>query len=187
MKRVFLSCLLALFAVCAYPVIHKCKDPNGQMRYSDRICSATGSEDMDAPKKILPSKPRPTDAAGGENAAAAKASAPAQPVGAAKPAQPIAPEKPASGGIIAKILSLFSFSKKKPDIPAEGVAKKPEIPMAGAPAPTVEIPALRARCKSKTHCAQVASCEEALQLMHCPDNKLDEDGNGVPCEETLCK
>lgn len=43
------------------------------------------------------------------------------------------------------------------------------------------------QCGAKHYCNEMASCEEArFYLTHCGLNKLDRDGDGVPCE-ALCK
>lgn len=43
------------------------------------------------------------------------------------------------------------------------------------------------RCDGRQHCTQMRSCDEARYfLAHCPDVKMDGDGDGVPCEEQHC-
>lgn len=43
-------------------------------------------------------------------------------------------------------------------------------------------------CDGRTRCAQLHSCEEAIYfLKNCPGVKLDDDGDGVPCEAMLCR
>ena len=43
------------------------------------------------------------------------------------------------------------------------------------------------KCSQKTYCTEMNSCEEArYHLETCGLNRLDSDGDGVPCE-TLCK
>jgi len=43
------------------------------------------------------------------------------------------------------------------------------------------------RCRGKTHCSHMSSCEEAKFYLHnCPGVKIDGDGNGVPCEKQWC-
>jgi len=45
----------------------------------------------------------------------------------------------------------------------------------------------RFRCDGRQHCSQMRSCDEArFFLSHCPDTKMDGDGDGEPCESTLC-
>ncbi|HSM53571.1 MAG TPA: excalibur calcium-binding domain-containing protein [Erythrobacter sp.] len=40
------------------------------------------------------------------------------------------------------------------------------------------------QCTGKQHCSQMASCGEArFYLQHCPDTKMDGDGDGEPCED----
>ncbi|WP_115952562.1 excalibur calcium-binding domain-containing protein [Cupriavidus plantarum] len=48
-------------------------------------------------------------------------------------------------------------------------------------------PALALRCEGKTMCHQMQSCEEAtFYLRNCPGTKIDGDGDGIPCERSLC-
>ena len=43
------------------------------------------------------------------------------------------------------------------------------------------------RCEGKTRCHEMHSCEEAtFYLKNCPGVKIDGDGDGIPCERTLC-
>ena len=43
------------------------------------------------------------------------------------------------------------------------------------------------QCTGKQHCSQMASCGEArYYLRHCPDTKMDGDGDGLPCED-MCR
>lgn len=47
--------------------------------------------------------------------------------------------------------------------------------------------AQRFSCDGRQHCSQMRSCEEARYfLRHCPNTKMDGDGDGVPCEQQLC-
>jgi hypothetical protein len=42
-------------------------------------------------------------------------------------------------------------------------------------------------CEGKTHCSQMASCEEAtFYLKNCPGTKMDGDKDGIPCESQHC-
>jgi cold shock CspA family protein len=39
-------------------------------------------------------------------------------------------------------------------------------------------------CSGKQHCSQMSSCDEArFYIAHCPDTKMDGDGDGEPCED----
>jgi len=43
------------------------------------------------------------------------------------------------------------------------------------------------RCDGRTRCSQMTSCEEAtFFLRHCPDTRMDGDGDGIPCEQQWC-
>ncbi|AVA33932.1 hypothetical protein RN01_08030 [Cupriavidus sp. SHE] len=42
-------------------------------------------------------------------------------------------------------------------------------------------------CQGKTRCNEMTSCDEAkFYLQNCPGTKIDGDGDGIPCERTLC-
>ena len=45
----------------------------------------------------------------------------------------------------------------------------------------------RFECQGKTHCTQMASCEEAtFYIKNCPGTEMDGDNDGIPCERQLC-
>lgn len=45
----------------------------------------------------------------------------------------------------------------------------------------------RPRCGSKTTCAEMNSCEEAMYFLNqCGQRRLDRDGDGIPCENGPC-
>lgn len=45
----------------------------------------------------------------------------------------------------------------------------------------------RPRCGSKTTCAEMNSCEEAMYFLNqCGQRRLDRDGDGIPCESGPC-
>lgn len=42
-------------------------------------------------------------------------------------------------------------------------------------------------CDGRQHCSQMRSCAEATYfIQHCPNTKMDGDGDGVPCESQWC-
>jgi cold shock CspA family protein len=42
-------------------------------------------------------------------------------------------------------------------------------------------------CDGRTHCSQMTSCAEAAYfLRHCPNTKMDSNGDGEPCEQQWC-
>ena len=42
-------------------------------------------------------------------------------------------------------------------------------------------------CLGKVDCSEMSSCEEAkYYMLNCPDTRLDPDGDGVPCESSVC-
>ena len=43
-------------------------------------------------------------------------------------------------------------------------------------------------CDGRTYCSQMTSCAEATYfLRHCPNTKMDGNGDGVPCERQWCR
>ncbi|WP_303842967.1 excalibur calcium-binding domain-containing protein [Aeromonas sobria] len=48
-------------------------------------------------------------------------------------------------------------------------------------------PAQSYQCDGRQHCSQMTSCEEATWfLQHCPNTKMDGEGDGIPCENQWC-
>lgn len=42
-------------------------------------------------------------------------------------------------------------------------------------------------CDGRTHCSQMRSCDEATYFIrHCPNTKMDGNGDGAPCERQWC-
>ena len=62
------------------------------------------------------------------------------------------------------------------------------------PAVNVPLPLAAARdaaaplaCDGRTRCPQMRSCAEAKWFVsHCPDTRMDGDGDGIPCESQHC-
>ena len=43
------------------------------------------------------------------------------------------------------------------------------------------------RCDGRQYCSQMKSCAEAKYFIkHCPQTKMDGDGDGIPCEQQWC-
>jgi cold shock CspA family protein len=63
----------------------------------------------------------------------------------------------------------------EPDsVDAPVVAASPEAPS-------------RFQCDGRTMCSQMTSCAEAKYFIrHCPNTKMDGNGDGVPCEQQWC-
>jgi cold shock CspA family protein len=50
-----------------------------------------------------------------------------------------------------------------------------------------QMPARRYECDGREYCSQMTSCDEATWfLQHCPNMKMDGEGDGIPCEDQLC-
>lgn len=64
--------------------------------------------------------------------------------------------------------------------------KMPAVPVADTPALATETTE-NFSCDGRRYCSQMTSCAEATYfLRHCPNTKMDGDGDGVPCEMELC-
>jgi cold shock CspA family protein len=65
------------------------------------------------------------------------------------------------------------------------LAKPPPVQ---AVTPLVSTPAVATfKCDGRTMCSQMTSCAEATYfLQHCPNTKMDGNGDGEPCEQQWC-
>ena len=63
----------------------------------------------------------------------------------------------------------------------------PAAPMPLAAPATTSDASSPFKCDGRTHCSQMTSCAEAtFFLEHCPDTRMDGNGDGVPCEQQWC-
>lgn len=75
-------------------------------------------------------------------------------------------------------IGVYAFTGYTQDDP-EPVAV-PAVAASPAPSP-------RFSCDGRTMCSQMTSCAEArFFLQHCPDTKMDGNGDGEPCERQWC-
>lgn len=70
-------------------------------------------------------------------------------------------------------------------------SQRPTTPTRPAPANNAASQARPAtaayECNGRQHCSQMRSCAEARWvLQHCPNTKMDGDGDKIPCEDQLC-
>jgi cold shock CspA family protein len=77
-------------------------------------------------------------------------------------------------------LGAFGYSEYlKRVAPTETPASEVSMPFVSAPSRYV--------CDGRTRCPQMTSCDEAKFFIdHCPNTKMDGDGDGVPCESQWC-
>ncbi|NIJ79991.1 excalibur calcium-binding domain-containing protein [Xanthomonas cannabis] len=107
------------------------------------------------------------------------------------------PANPAQGLSLGKVLLLMllvgggAVAYQQRDRLADLVA--PTAVPDQTPAPS-RVPATAAAaspqfsCAGRTHCSQMTSCADARYvLQHCPDTRMDGDGDGVPCEDQWCR
>jgi hypothetical protein len=101
-------------------------------------------------------------------------------------ARPVEPEweRSASSGLTAPEVPpapSASEARAEPAMPETDEVPRPMPALADAATPT------GFACDGRQYCSQMTSCEEATYfLQHCPDTKMDGDGDGVPCERQWC-
>lgn len=77
------------------------------------------------------------------------------------------------------VAAWYGYGKVRPA--ANQFSQVPAAAQATAPA------AERYKCDGRTHCSEMRSCAEATYfIQHCPNTKMDGDGDGVPCERQWC-
>lgn len=83
---------------------------------------------------------------------------------------------------VAGALAWYGYGKVKNGHGPEALSSVPATAQASPAAATA-----RFRCDGRTHCSEMRSCEEATYFIkHCPNTKMDGDGDGVPCERQWC-
>ncbi|WP_033137514.1 excalibur calcium-binding domain-containing protein [Aeromonas finlandensis] len=87
--------------------------------------------------------------------------------------------------VLAGLFSIYSrFS-------AESMAPLPTPSVSSSGSSFSEVssqPAQRYQCDGREYCSQMTSCEEATWfLQHCPNTKMDGEGDGIPCENQWCE
>lgn len=73
--------------------------------------------------------------------------------------------------------------------PPSAVAEPPSAAVTSVPlnSPVPLARKVSFHCDGRQHCSQMTSCAEAKYfLQHCPDPRVDGDGDGVPCEQQWC-
>jgi cold shock CspA family protein len=81
------------------------------------------------------------------------------------------------------------YSKRASAYPSADTSQPLARPVATEePVSVLQPPSASFRCDGRQHCSQMTSCAEAtFFLKNCPDVKMDGDGDGIPCEEQLCR
>ena len=76
-------------------------------------------------------------------------------------------------------IGVYGFSRINSTKPTADVARAVSATQAIAPSSF--------KCDGRTTCSQMTSCAEAKYfLQHCPDVKMDGNGDGEPCEQQWC-
>ncbi|RYF26185.1 MAG: cold-shock protein [Comamonadaceae bacterium] len=114
---------------------------------------------------------------------------------------PRAPRAPRASGISARLVALivlcvcsagvYWWSANRmgaqPALSAPAARADTAMPTAPLSAPVLLAPKVSFRCDGRKHCSQMTSCAEAKYfLQHCPDPRMDGNGDGVPCEQQWC-
>lgn len=185
MKKIALPLLVLLFSAYAHSEdYYKCREANGRIRYTDRLCSTFGDEYFGTSKKKFPvtleKQERMVDKVKAMNNAS-NISGASEPLENKSPELSqdksiIIPERSFVQGIYNKVRSFFSFSKANDDSP---VVEQPVV--IGNQAKSIY------KCQGKTRCTEMNSCEEArFYLTNCPNVQIDGDHDGIPCEQQWC-
>ncbi len=65
--------------------------------------------------------------------------------------------------------------------------KSVDVPAPATVATTTKPASSPFKCDGRTMCSQMTSCAEARYFVrHCPDTKMDGNGDGEPCEQQWC-
>lgn len=77
-------------------------------------------------------------------------------------------------------IALYGYREFNKAVPVESTVA-PAAHAAAAP------PVAAFQCDGRTMCSQMTSCAEATYfLKHCPNTKMDGNGDGEPCEQQWC-
>lgn len=99
--------------------------------------------------------------------------------------RPVGGDSRASGllGTILGVLAIgaiagYGYTRlRKPDTPPPSTLSPPVVQQADSPF----------KCDGRTMCSQMTSCAEAHYfVLHCPNTKMDGNGDGEPCEQQWC-
>ena len=84
--------------------------------------------------------------------------------------------------VVVGALAWYGYGKVK-SVQGPGVVSSAPAPLQARSAAVAE----QFRCDGRTHCSEMRSCAEAtFFIQHCPNTKMDGDGDGVPCERQWC-
>ena len=82
---------------------------------------------------------------------------------------------------------VYGYSRFGAPDPAQAWARLMQLNSSSILEPATA-PLAEFHCDGRTQCTQMRSCAEAKHFMtYCPNTDLDGNGNGVPCEEKLCR
>lgn len=180
--------------------VHRSEFPHGQRRPQigdplsfDIRTGADGRKEACAVRWDVSPPPadftRPPPAAGTRPAAARPSTRPSGAQGHGARARRSAHESEPSPGTLRLLLAVLVLGALISAVwyGSEGNAPAPER-SAGAGATQATSPPRPLGCDGRSYCSEMKSCEDAKWLLqHCPDTELDYDGDGIPCEEQLCR
>jgi cold shock CspA family protein len=87
--------------------------------------------------------------------------------------------------VLVGLFSIYSRFSAESMVPLPAASFGSDDSRAGS---TSQLPARSYQCDGREYCSQMTSCEEATWfLQHCPNTKMDGEGDGIPCEDQWCR
>ncbi len=115
------------------------------------------------------------------------ASQPPRPTSTRERSNPYRRRKSSWSGKLIPLLVLVGLFSIYSRFSAESMAPLPVSSFNQEEVSTPQATTFIRQCDGRQHCSQMTSCEEATWfLQHCPNTKMDGEGDGIPCENQWC-
>ena len=115
------------------------------------------------------------------------ASQPPRPTATRERSNPYRRRKSSWSGKLIPLLVLVGLFSIYSRFSAESMAPLPVSSFNQEEVSTPQATTFIRQCDGRQHCSQMTSCEEATWfLQHCPNTKMDGEGDGIPCENQWC-